>query len=128
MAPTIHTISIGLFNRYWVHDQGWILVDTGIPFTAGRVARALRSLGVPPLQQQHPAVEVRRGQTGLQGLREGLERLPRRGPLVLAANHASYADVAAVLALVPWTYGASFRNDIVAGCSKGSGEVPGAPL
>ena len=32
---------------------------------------------------------------------EGLERLPRRGPLVLASNHASYADVAAVLALLP---------------------------
>jgi fatty-acyl-CoA synthase len=32
---------------------------------------------------------------------EGLERLPRHGPLVLAANHASYADVAVLLALLP---------------------------
>jgi 1-acyl-sn-glycerol-3-phosphate acyltransferase len=32
---------------------------------------------------------------------EGLERLPARGPLVLASNHASYADVAALLALLP---------------------------
>jgi fatty-acyl-CoA synthase len=32
---------------------------------------------------------------------EGLERLPRQGPLVLASNHASYADVAALLALLP---------------------------
>jgi 1-acyl-sn-glycerol-3-phosphate acyltransferase len=31
----------------------------------------------------------------------GLERLPAKGPLVLACNHASYADVAALLALLP---------------------------
>jgi 1-acyl-sn-glycerol-3-phosphate acyltransferase len=31
----------------------------------------------------------------------GLERLPRQGPLVLACNHASYADVAALIALLP---------------------------
>jgi 1-acyl-sn-glycerol-3-phosphate acyltransferase len=32
---------------------------------------------------------------------DGLERLPTRGPVVLASNHASYADVAALLALLP---------------------------
>jgi fatty-acyl-CoA synthase len=32
---------------------------------------------------------------------EGLERLPGRGPLVLASNHASYCDILVLLALLP---------------------------
>jgi fatty-acyl-CoA synthase len=32
---------------------------------------------------------------------EGLERLPRSGPVVLVSNHASYTDVVALMALLP---------------------------
>jgi fatty-acyl-CoA synthase len=32
---------------------------------------------------------------------EGLDRLPRTGPILLASNHASYVDVPALMALVP---------------------------
>jgi 1-acyl-sn-glycerol-3-phosphate acyltransferase len=41
---------------------------------------------------------------GLMGCRlavEGLEHLPRQGPVVLACNHASYTDVFALVALLP---------------------------
>jgi hydroxyacylglutathione hydrolase len=49
-AMDIYTISIGAFNRYLVHDQGYILVDSGIPHTEGRVRRTLERLGVDPRQ------------------------------------------------------------------------------
>jgi fatty-acyl-CoA synthase len=39
--------------------------------------------------------------TGCRLQSEGLEHLRRGGPLVLASNHASYADVAVLLALLP---------------------------
>ena len=50
MTVRIHVISIGLFNRFLIQDEGWMLVDTGIPHTAGRVMRTLQSLAVEPGQ------------------------------------------------------------------------------
>ena len=48
MTVQVHAIGIGAFQRYLIHDEGWILVDTGIPRTAGRVMRTLEQLGVEP--------------------------------------------------------------------------------
>jgi hydroxyacylglutathione hydrolase len=48
MTVQVRAIGIGAFQRYLVHDEGWILVDTGIPHTAGRVMRTLQQLGIEP--------------------------------------------------------------------------------
>jgi hydroxyacylglutathione hydrolase len=48
MTVQVHAIGIGAFQRYLIHDERWILVDTGIPHTAGRVMHTLQSLGVEP--------------------------------------------------------------------------------
>jgi glyoxylase-like metal-dependent hydrolase (beta-lactamase superfamily II) len=48
MTVQVHAIGIGAFQRYLVHDEGWILVDTGIPHTAERVMRTLQQLGIEP--------------------------------------------------------------------------------
>ena len=50
MTVQIHVITIGAFDRYLIHDEEWILVDTGIPHTAGRVMRTLQKLDVDPAQ------------------------------------------------------------------------------
>lgn len=50
MTLQIHPVTIGAFNRYLIHDEQWILVDTGIPHTAGRVMRTLQTLGLEPQQ------------------------------------------------------------------------------
>ena len=43
-AMNIHTIGIRAFNRYLVHDQGYILVDSGMSHTEGTVQRTLQHL------------------------------------------------------------------------------------
>lgn len=48
MSVEVHTIGIGIVNRYLVHDEGWMLVDPGIPYTTQMVVRALNRLGVEP--------------------------------------------------------------------------------
>lgn len=48
MSIEIHTIGLGVINRYLIRDESWMLIDPGIPFTTRMVARALDRLGVEP--------------------------------------------------------------------------------
>ena len=50
MTAQIHVVTNGFYNRYLLHDEGWILVDTAVPHAAPRVMRTLQKLGVEPRQ------------------------------------------------------------------------------
>jgi fatty-acyl-CoA synthase len=52
--------------------------------------------------------------TGCRLEAEGLERLRGGGPMVLAANHASYADVAVLLALLPIDFVFVAKREVLA--------------
>lgn len=83
----LHLVSLGLVLIV-VAPLAWALV--GVLPRGRSVRRASRHLARLGLRL-----------VGCQLSAEGLERLPQGGPLVLACNHTSYADVAALLALLP---------------------------
>ncbi len=47
-APGVYTISLGVVNAYLIDDGDLTLVDTGIPGSAPKILRAVRSLGRQP--------------------------------------------------------------------------------
>lgn len=48
MSIEVHTIGLGVVNRYLVHAGSWMLIDPGIPCTARMTVRALKGLSVEP--------------------------------------------------------------------------------
>ncbi len=48
MSIEVHTIGAGVVNRYLLHDDSWMLIDPGIPYTTRMVVRALKRLSVDP--------------------------------------------------------------------------------
>jgi hydroxyacylglutathione hydrolase len=48
MSIEIQTIGVGIVNRYLIHDESWMLIDPGIPYTTPMITRALKRLAVEP--------------------------------------------------------------------------------
>jgi glyoxylase-like metal-dependent hydrolase (beta-lactamase superfamily II) len=49
VVPGVHMISVGLVNTFLIEsNDGWALIDTGFPGSAGPILKAVEELGKPP--------------------------------------------------------------------------------
>ncbi|HQV29452.1 MAG TPA: MBL fold metallo-hydrolase [Thermoflexales bacterium] len=54
ITPDIHELSLGIVNVWLIRDgDGWVLIDTGSPNSAGEILNAAGILGFPPEQLRH---------------------------------------------------------------------------
>lgn len=54
ITPDIHELSLGIVNVWLIRDgDGWALIDTGAPNSAGEILNAAAILGLQPEQLRH---------------------------------------------------------------------------
>jgi len=74
-------------------------------------------------RRRHAARAWARSAVGLSGVRlrvEGLDRLPVSGPIVVVANHASFADSILLTAALPPRFGFAAKRELAASALLGS--------
>lgn len=122
----------------------WRAIRTGLGFAVFGVGALVVALGVFPLLRWVPGDHERRAQrlvhlafrawirfaTGLGLFRvrwRGRERLPLRGPVVIAANHPTLIDVVLLIACLPQAdcvvKGAAWRNPFLRWVVAGAGYI-----
>jgi 1-acyl-sn-glycerol-3-phosphate acyltransferase len=74
-------------------------------------------------RRRHAARALARAAVGLSGVHlrvEGLDRLPASGPVVVVANHASYADSILLTAALPPRFGFAAKRELAGSAVLGS--------
>ena len=107
----------GLVHVAWACWAWLIVLIAG----AGAWLTTMMLPGVP--LRRHAARAWARSAIGLSGVHlrvEGLDRLPPSGPIVVVANHASYADSILLTAALPPRFGFAAKRELAASALLGS--------